>query len=86
MAAKCFRSVLDQTQMSAETTDVAGSLVFLVASVGAAVAADSSDDVLPNVYSELKRRIVAACGGKRSLLYQEIERLLTTLETKASSR
>jgi len=85
MAAQCFSKALAQSQVSAETSDTAGSLLFLIASVGAALAADGSDDVLPNVYSELKRRIVLASGGKRSLMYRDLEQLLTQLEMKANS-
>ena len=81
MSAKCFQSALDRSQVTAETSDAAGALLFLIASVGAALAADSSDDVLPNCYSEIRRRVMAACGGKRSLMYQEsLERLLASLE------
>jgi hypothetical protein len=82
MASVCFQKALAQSQVSAETSDTAGALLFLLASVGAAVAADGSDDVLPNPFSEIRRRVVAACGGKRSLLFQEVERLLASLEKK----
>ena len=85
MAAKCFQSALDRSQVTAETSDTAGSLMFLVCAIGAAVAADGSNDLLPNVYSELKRRIVLASGGKRSVMYRDLERLLTSLEMKANS-
>ena len=82
MSAKCFQSALSQSQVSAETSDDAGALLFLLASVGAALAADSSDDVLPNAFSEIRRRVTLACGGKRSLMYQTLERLLASWEKK----
>ena len=85
MSAKCWQSALDRSQVSAETSDTAGSLLFLIASVGSALSSDASDDVLPNCYSEIRRRVVAACGGRRSAMYRDLERLLSSLEMKANS-
>ncbi len=84
MSAKCFSQALAQSQVSAETSDEAGSLLFLICAIGAAVAADGSDDVLPNIYSELKRRILLASGGRRSAMYTTLERYLTSREMKAN--
>jgi hypothetical protein len=88
MAAKCFQAVLNDSGVTAETSSSSGGAVlYLVAALGAALAADSSDDVLSNPHAELKRRIIASAGGKRSLAYQEhLERLLTSLEMRAATR
>ena len=82
MSVKCYQAALDKSGVTFETSDDAGALLFLLASVGAAIAADGSDDVLPNCFSEIRRRVVAACGGKRTLLYQTVERLLASLEKR----
>jgi hypothetical protein len=87
MAAKCFQAILNDSGVTAESDSGGGAVLYLVCALGAALAADSSDDVLTNPHAELKRRIVASAGGKRSRAYQEhLEQLLTSLAMRADRR
>ena len=87
MAAKCFQQILNDAGVTAESNSDGG-VLHLVCALGVALAADASDDVLANPYSELRRRLVASANGKRSLGYQQtgLENLVASLENRWATR